>query len=59
MFGFLGLNPSDMVEKSINDFIEEERDAMDENNKLDNQSLRLIAELKFDRYEKRRHFKAQ
>ena len=55
----MGLNPSDMVEKSLEDFILEEKANMVGPEKMDKESLVKVAELKFDRYEKRRHFKAQ
>ena len=54
----MGLNPADLVEKTLDDFIQEEKARATGPDKMDKESLIRIAELKLDRYEKRRHFKA-
>ena len=59
VFGFLNLNPDDLLEKTLEQFIEEEQSNNVGAEKLSKQAIYQNAELKFDRYEKRRHFKAQ
>ena len=59
VFGYLGINPDDLIEKSLEDFVIEEKQKYIGPDRPDKESMRQIAELKLDRYEKRRHFKAQ
>ena len=59
VFGFLNLNPDDLLEKTLEQFIEEEQSSNVGPDKLSKQAIYQNAELKFDRYEKKRHFKAQ